>query len=116
MVEYSPAYKYLGLWFQERLDLQYTASELAKSASRALGVIICKFKAVGGLAYGVYNTLYENLVQPSLSYGAAVWGTREFSCINAVQNRACRFYPEWGEFTAVVKLCIKLVLTLASFR
>jgi hypothetical protein len=26
-----------------------------------------------------------------LSYGAAIWGTRDFSCINAVQHRAIRF-------------------------
>ena len=31
--------------------------------------------------YRVFNTLYENLVQPILTYGAAIWGTKEFSCI-----------------------------------
>ena len=71
-VSYTPAYKYLGVWFNENLDVNFTAKEIAKSAHRALGVIICKFKACGGMAYDVFNKLYENLVQPSLSYGAAV--------------------------------------------
>lgn len=92
IIGYNHAYKYLGVWLQEHLDLNFTAREIAKSASRALGVLICKFKSLGGLAHSVFNTLYDNLVQPILSYGSAIWGTRQFSCINAVQNRACRFY------------------------
>lgn len=38
-------------------------------------------------------------VQPIINYGAGVWGTRDFSCINAVQNRACRFFMGVGKKT-----------------
>ena len=31
----------------------------------------------------------ESLVAPIIDYGAAIWGLREFSYINAVLNRAC---------------------------
>lgn len=41
---------------------------------------------------------YENLVQPILSYGSAIWGGREFSCIK-IQNKACRFFLGVGNKT-----------------
>lgn len=40
----------------------------------------------------VYTKLYDALVRPIIDYGAAVWGYRSMSPINAVQNRAMRFY------------------------
>lgn len=72
--------------------MSYTVKEIAKSASRALGVLICKSKSVGGFSFDVFKTLYDNLVQPILSYGSAIWGTKEYGCINTIQNRACRFF------------------------
>ena len=47
-IELTDKYKYLGLWFQEHLDMKYANSELAKSASRALSVLFTKFKNSGG--------------------------------------------------------------------
>jgi hypothetical protein len=85
-------YKYLGLWFHENLDLNFTVREVAKSASRALGVIIAKFKSSGGMSYHCYTKLYETMVQPVLMYGAALWGTSEHKIIATVQNKACRFF------------------------
>ena len=32
------------------------------------------------------------MVSPILEYGSAIWGLKEFSCINAVHNRACRVF------------------------
>ncbi len=92
-------YKYLGLIFTEFLDYQKTAKMVAKSASRALGLLIAKSKASGGMPYEVFTKLYNALVQPVLDYGAGIWGTREFSCINSVQHRACRFYLGLGKYT-----------------
>ena len=34
-----------------------------------------------------------------ISYGASIWGTQEYSCINSVQHRACRFFLGVGKFT-----------------
>ena len=73
-IEVTHAYKYLGIWLEEHLDMKYTAKAIAKSASRALGVIISKFKAVGGMNFEVCTTLYDNLVQLISSYGSAKWG------------------------------------------
>ena len=38
------------------------------------------------------------MVWPIISYGAALWGTRDFSSINAIQDRACRFYLGMGKY------------------
>ena len=34
-----------------------------------------------------------------ISYEASICGTREYSCINPVQHRACRFFLGVGKFT-----------------
>ncbi|MES9883757.1 MAG: hypothetical protein ABW185_23135, partial [Sedimenticola sp.] len=43
--------------------------------------------------------LYDSLVAPVIEYGASIWGTREFTCINAIHNRACRYYMGLGKYT-----------------
>ncbi len=93
------SYKYLGLILDEFLDFNITAKMVAQSASRALGLLIAKFKRMGGMPYTVFSKLYDNLVWPIIAYGAAVWGTTRFSCIDAVQNRAMRFFLGTGKYT-----------------
>ena len=83
----------------DTLDYNVTAKHVAQSATRALGLIIAKFKALGGMPNEVFSKLYEACVWPTISYGAAIWGTREFSCINAVQHRAARFFLGVGKYT-----------------
>ncbi|CAG2241599.1 unnamed protein product [Mytilus edulis] len=39
------------------------------------------------------------MVWSTISYGAAVWGDKSFSCINAVQNKAIRFFMGVGRYT-----------------
>ena len=65
---------------------------MAKSVGRALGIVIAKYKSFGGLPFSSYSKLYESIVWSTISYGAAVWGTRQFSYINAIQSRAARFF------------------------
>ena len=38
------------------------------------------------------------MVWPIISSVPVLWGTRGFSSINAVQNRACRFYLGLGKY------------------
>ena len=54
---------------------------------------------MGGMPYDVFTKLYESTVWPIISYGAAVWGFKSYSCINAVQNRAMRFFIGTGKYT-----------------
>ena len=99
-IDQTEKYKYLGLWFQEHLDLQFATSELAKSASRALSVLHAKFKCAGGMSYEVYTKLYTSLVEPILYYCAGIWGLTEFSKIKTVQNTACRLFLGVGKNAA----------------
>lgn len=99
VIEYANSYLYLGITLSEYLDYGITAKVVAQSAGRALGLLIAKFKSCGGLPYDVYTKLYNAYVVPVISYGAAVWGMKSFSCINAVHHRAMRFYLGTGKYT-----------------
>ena len=43
-IDISSDYKYLGIWLHEHLDMTHAVKEIAKSATRAVGAIIAKFK------------------------------------------------------------------------
>ena len=74
-------------------------SVVAKSASRALGLVIYKYKSNGGFPYQCFTKLYGSLVLPFIDYGSSIWGTTKRSCIEAVRNRACRFFMGVGKYT-----------------
>jgi hypothetical protein len=100
IIEYADKYKYLGLWLEQHLDFKYTVSQVAASASRALGGLISKFHQFGGMNYETFTHLYKSLVSPVLNYGAGIWGTSKYQCLNTVQNKACRFYLGVGKYAA----------------
>ncbi len=62
IINVSDKYKQLGLVLTEHLDYDKTASIVANSAGRALGLLIAKFNAYGGLPYDCYKKLYDSLV------------------------------------------------------
>ena len=82
----------MGIVIDENLDFNTTAKVLANSAGRALGGIISKYKKLRGLGFNTYTTLYEAGVTPILDYCSGVWGSQKFGQIDAIQNRAIRFY------------------------
>ena len=98
-LEVTKEYEYLGLVLTEWLDFNVTVKHLALHANRALGAIIAKCKVLGGFPYKCFTKLFEYLVLPILTYATAVWGYKSHSCINAVFNRACRFYLGVGKYT-----------------
>ena len=97
-------YTYLGLLLTEQLDFERTAKFVAQSASRALGLLISKCKLVGGLPFNVVTKLYDSVVYPVINYAASIWGNKSYSCINAVQNKAIRFFLGVGKYTSVAAL------------
>ena len=98
-IQLAAQYNYLGLLLTEFLDLGAMASAVAKSASRALGLVIYKCKLNGGLPFKCFTKLYDSLVWPIIEYGSSIWGATKRSCIEAVQNRACRYYLGVGKYT-----------------
>ena len=69
-IDVCDKYIYLGLTLDEFLDFNVTASFVSKSASRALGLLIAKFKAVGGMPYNVFTKLFESMVWSIVANGA----------------------------------------------
>jgi hypothetical protein len=99
-IEYVESYKYLGLWFDEHMNMNKAVRELAKSASRALGALYGKFVSCGGMTYSVFIKLYESTVEPILFYGSGIWGTKQYSVINNVQNKAGKLFLAVGKRTS----------------
>ena len=66
-ISYASQYKYLGLVLSEHLDYSITAKVVAESTNRALGLLIAKSKAFGGLQYGPITKLYESVVCPIIA-------------------------------------------------
>ena len=81
------SYVYLGLSINEFLDFNFTA----------VGLLIAKFKGLGG-----YAKLYDSLVWPMITYGAAIWGDMSFSCNDAIRNNSMRFFLGVGKYTPTV--------------
>ena len=65
-------YKCLGLWFNQHLDMIHAAREIAKSATRALGAIIVKVKALGGIFYKCFQKLHESSDEQILKCASCV--------------------------------------------
>ena len=59
---------------------------------------------MGGVSYNCYIKLFDSLVWPVINYGAAIWGTRSYPCIDAVLNRACRFFVGVGQQAPVAAI------------
>ena len=81
-----------------------TARFAAQSASRALGLLIAKYKLASGLPYTVYTKLYKSVVCPVIEYSASIWEFKSYSCINTVQNRAMRVFLGFGNYTLTAAL------------
>ena len=99
-IGYVESYKYLGLWFDEHMNMNKAVRELAKSASRALGALYGKFVSCGGMTYSVFIKLYASTVEPILFYGSGIWGTKQYSVINNVQNKAGKLFLAVGKRTS----------------
>ncbi len=97
-------YKYLGLIITEHLDFLSMVKMVSQAASRALGLLIAKDKSFGGMPYNVYTKCYDAIVQATINYGASVFGTTKYSCIEAVQNRACRYFLGLGKYAPTVAI------------
>ena len=92
-------YTFLGLLLTEHLDYDLTAKNVAKAANRALGLILAKDKAFGGLPFRSFTKLFDTVVWSVINYGAGIWGTNQYSCINAIQTRAERYFLGIGKYT-----------------
>ena len=99
IIEYADKYKYLSLVLNEHLDYSVTPKYVAQSATRALGLLISKYKQAGGMPFDVFKKLFDTTVWSVISYGAAIWGIKEHAGISTVQYKACPFFLGVGKYT-----------------
>ncbi len=64
--------------------------------NRVPGLLIAKSKVNGGMPYDCFTKLYDAFVISIITYGSAIWGFREYTCITNVHNRACRYFLGYG--------------------
>ena len=98
VISYAKQYKYPSLVLTEHLDYSITAKIVAQSANWALVLLIAKSNALGGFQYAPFTKLSKSVVCPIISYGAAIWSTQSYNCINAVQNRAASYFLSESNF------------------
>ncbi len=89
-------YRYLGLVFNELMDMSQMAKVVAQATSRALGVLISKYKSHGSLPFAVYSRLCDAIVQPILDYGAAVWVPGNSVLLMLSNTELAKYSLEWG--------------------
>ena len=59
-----------------------------RSASRTLSLLIITWS----VPFDVFTKLYDSLAWPVIAYGAAIWGDRNFPCIDVVQAQSMGLY------------------------
>ncbi len=95
------SYKYLGVCMDEYLTYKKATEVLSTAAGRALGSMITKYKHMKEMSYKTYTTLYESMVCSVMDYSAAIWGTKNFDCMNGVHKRAMRFFTGVHRLTPI---------------
>ena len=103
--EFSPDYTHqwlLGFWINEFLDNSESTQKVYDHANRALGVLIAKSKAAGGLPMKVFSHLFDTLVLSRIEYTAAI--CRSFPLLNQIQHNALRFFFGLGKTAPIAAL------------
>lgn len=103
-LSYTRAYEYLGFTLDEYLLFEEGINTLVDTSGRALGSIISKMKNCRDLGCTTFSKLYDVCVSPILLCAAGIWGGKEFSKVNAIQNRAIRCFLCVHKFTPVLAL------------
>ena len=97
-LEIIRSYKYLGVVFDEHLNFNDCVETLSKSAERALGGMINKYKHMGYMNYDTFTYLYNAYV---IDYHNSMWGYKLRKSSESVQNRAIRFYSGLGKNSTI---------------
>ena len=92
ILEFTERYKYLGVIFTEKNDFALNTENLARGAGRALGSVISKLQTLKEFGIKTYEKLFNSCIVPILDYHSSIWGFKDYSAIDAVQNRSIRYF------------------------
>ena len=107
-LNYTESYKYLGYTIHEHLSEHQNMEKLTGAASRSFGRIHSIFKKVGNLGIKSYETLFDSYVAPIMNYASGVWGFKEFSSPQVLQNRISRFFLGIHKFAPLASTKIEM--------
>ena len=86
------------------MDYTENAEILAESASRVLGSVVSRLKRNNFMAYTIYTKLYDSCAVPVADYAAEIWGFKNYTKPNQIQNRAIIIFLGVHRFTPVTGL------------
>ncbi len=92
VLETVDVYKYLGVFMDEYLTYSKATEVLSSAAGRALGGMITKYRNLKEMNYKTYSKLYDSLVCSVMDYSSAVWGVKNYDCMENVHKRAIRYF------------------------
>ena len=103
-------YRYLGCVVDEHLELKNMMEERAVAGKKALGAWFhCCRSELGDVGVGVFRKLMSSLVEPTMLYGAEIWGcNRDLEKIEQVQMRALRLFFGVGTLHPKVSLLAEM--------
>ena len=99
-LEVVTEYKYLGVYLNEFLLYENTADTLSKSATRALGSVLNKFRSLKNMGFQSYTKLFDACVTPVLDYASEVWGFKDYNSSERVKINALRYFFGVHKFAA----------------
>jgi len=91
-MEYVHEYRYLGLVLNEHLNYNDTCEVLSRSAGRAFGSCINKFKSLKNMEFKTYTTIYNTCILPVMNYGSEIWGFKDYSTCNNLHMKIMKFF------------------------
>ncbi len=101
---YAPKYKYLGYIMDECLNDKPIVEALTNSATRAFGKVVNIFRTLKNMGINSYESLYKSYILSIVNYSSAVWGFKEQTAPQVLQNRIQRFFMGVNVFAPVSAL------------
>ncbi len=81
----------------EHVNLKIIENTLSYATSRAIGVLTAKYSQTTGMAFEVYQTIYNTCVTPFIDYASEVWGYKTYPKLETVQTKAIKGYLDVGK-------------------
>ena len=99
-VDVVSIYKYLGIYFFQKLVWSKTKDVLALQASKAVFKIFQYQRQFGRFCPNDIFKLFDSIVRPILCYGSKIWGYEYSQTIEKVQSKFCKRYACLHQSTA----------------
>ena len=79
--------------------LRFISNIVVHLANIALGRLITKATVNGWMPFECITKLYDALAMSIITYGSAICGFKNYSYINNVHKRACKYFLGFGRYT-----------------